>query len=210
MNGTRCSPCQTNYTTKCGGAQFATTADFIQSNSLVMANTGHYQGFPQIISAANQAYPPVTSIGYNGAYSSRTLIPPTIRPVTPGSGIQPGLIGSRIYDQSSCCNKCFGCVDCFGCGTTGCLGCSSCCGQTLGQNFGVVNTTGVGSGCCSYLGCCCIGSTGCCGGQQQPSYGGSCRYWFNLFNFENEINYLLKIYIILNIKKMEVNNFSWY
>ena len=97
MQLTQCSPCQPNYTTKCGGAQFATTADFIQSNSLVMGNAGCYQGSPQIISAGNQAYPPVTSTGYPGAYSSRTLIPPTIRPVTPGLGITPGLIGSGVY-----------------------------------------------------------------------------------------------------------------
>jgi hypothetical protein len=89
MYGT-CQP----YAAPICGAQIGTTANFIPSNSLVMGNAACSN---QIYSNGVQSYPPIVSTGYQGAYSSRTLIPPTIRPVTPGLGITPGLIGSGVY-----------------------------------------------------------------------------------------------------------------
>lgn len=164
-----CSPCQP-YAAPICGAQIATTADFIPSNSLVMGNGGCYSGSNQIYSAGMQSYPPIVSTGYPGACSSRTLIPPTIRPITPGIGVTPGLVGSGVYG-AGCCNGCYGCGQMCGLtGCLGCMGCGSCCGPTCGG--GIVN---IGGGTCGgYPGVGCCGQTGGCGGQLGYGYGGCC------------------------------------
>lgn len=164
------------------GAQISTTANFIPSNSLVMGNGGCYGGSNQIYSAGVQSYPPIVSTGYQGAYSSRTLIPQNCRPVTPGIGMTPGLIGSGVYGND-CCGGCLGCGQmCGPTGCLGCLGCGTCCGPTFGccgPSYGgsVGGIGGIGGGNCgglSGMGCCGCGQTGCYGGQVGYGYGGCC------------------------------------
>ena len=178
------------YSPYCGngyGQSIGTTADFIPSNSLVMGNQCAYPGSAQIISAGVQSFPPIVSTGCAGApYSSRALIPPTLRPTTPVYGVTPGLVGSGVYGNQGClgCQGCCGptcgpacCApgigggcnnSCFGC--LGCFGCDMCC--CLGNGVGTIG--GIGAGCC---GAGCGGCPGCFGcGCGPTAFGGQVGY----------------------------------
>lgn len=149
------------------GAQIATTANFVPSNSLVMGNNACYAGSPQILSAG---VPPIITGGYAGAYSSRTLIPPVLG-TTPVYPVTPGLVGSGVYGNGCCSGGCYGCDPT--CGICACLSCGlccspvggyGCCGPTCGGGVGTIG--GIGNGCCG-VGCpgcfgCGYGPVGCC------------------------------------------------